>query len=62
MVEGPASTRGLRHTTGTEDVLSVCMILLEQHPEVPVRERLRLSDRIVAEDIEGRRPLIPRIP
>jgi hypothetical protein len=52
----------LRHTTGTEDVLSVCMILLEQHPEVPVRERLRLSDRIVAEDIEGRRPLIPRIP
>ena len=47
--------------TGTGDVLSVCMMLLHRFPEVPVAERLRLSNRIVAEYMDGERRLIPRL-
>lgn len=59
IVEPPAKVK--RHTTvtGTGDVLSVCMILLHRQTHVPIRERLRLSNQIVAQFIEGKRPFIP---
>ena len=45
------------HATGTGDVLSVCMMLLHNHPDVSAK--LKLANTIVAEFMEGRRSLIP---
>jgi sugar/nucleoside kinase (ribokinase family) len=52
------ATRHL-NSTGTGDVLSVCMMLLHQHPDT--RAKLRLANRIVAEFIEGKRAFIPQL-
>jgi sugar/nucleoside kinase (ribokinase family) len=52
-VEPPAPVKAPVNTTGTGDVLSVCMMLLLRHPEMPIPERLRLANSIVAEFIEG---------
>ena len=48
-------------STGTGDVLSVCMMLLHGSTELPLSERLRMANRIVASFIEGRRSLIPAL-
>jgi ribokinase len=48
-------------TTGTGDVLSLCMVLLHRHKDIPISERLRLSNAIVAQFIEGKRRLIPEL-
>jgi sugar/nucleoside kinase (ribokinase family) len=45
--------------TGTGDLLSVCLMLLHHRRDVPMREKLRLANRLVAEFIEGRRRPIP---
>ncbi|MHB8523767.1 MAG: carbohydrate kinase family protein [Limisphaerales bacterium] len=60
-VEPPAPVTQRVNTTGTGDVLSVCMMLLHQQSDVPIPERLRLANRVVAEFIEGKRQLIPAI-
>jgi sugar/nucleoside kinase (ribokinase family) len=57
--EPPAPAQTLVNTTGTGDVLSVCMMLLHPRTDVPVNERLKLANRIVAEFMEGKRQLIP---
>ena len=49
------------NTTGTGDVLSVCMMLLHRHDTIPVQEKLRLANTIVSEFIEGKRHLIPAL-
>ena len=54
----PAPVRQRVAATGTGDVLSVCMMLLHHRVELPVLDRLRLANEVVAEFIEGR-PLIP---
>ncbi len=59
VVEPPAPVGGLVHTTGTGDVLSVCMMLLHRRAEMSVSERLRLANGVVAEFMEGKRALIP---
>ena len=41
------------------DLLSVCMMLLHGRNDIPVAEKLRLANRIVADFIEGRRDLLP---
>jgi hypothetical protein len=48
------------NTTGTGDVLSVCMMLQHRLP-IPCREKLRLANRIVSEYIEGARPFAPAL-
>jgi sugar/nucleoside kinase (ribokinase family) len=48
-------------STGTGDVLSVCMMLLHRHPSMAVPDRLRLANRIVGGFIEGRRKFIPAL-
>jgi 2-dehydro-3-deoxygluconokinase len=48
------------NTTGTGDVLSVCMMLQHQSPE-PVREKLRRANQIVAEYIAGARAFVPEL-
>jgi 2-dehydro-3-deoxygluconokinase len=42
------------HATGSGDLLSACMILLHGRREIPIPERLRLANQIVAEFIEGK--------
>ena len=49
------------HSTGTGDVLSICMMLLEARKDLTIQQKLRISNRIVREFIEGRRALIPAI-
>jgi len=57
--EPPAPVTRARQSTGTGDVLSVCMMLLHGHRDISIRDRLRLANRIVAEFIEGKRGMIP---
>lgn len=59
LVEPPALAHRLVNTTGTGDVLSVCMMLLQRHRELPMSARLRLANAVVAEFMEGDRALIP---
>lgn len=51
----------LIHSTGTGDVLSICMILLEADDALTIPEKLRLSNRVVRQFMEGRRDLIPQL-
>jgi sugar/nucleoside kinase (ribokinase family) len=49
------------NTTGTGDVLSVCMVLLHRRDNVPPAEKLRLSNRIVSEYVAGERSFVPEL-
>jgi sugar/nucleoside kinase (ribokinase family) len=49
------------NTTGTGDVLSVCMMLLDQEKHRTITEKLRLANRIVSQFIAGERSLIPAL-
>ena len=51
--------RQYTNTAGTGDLLSVCMMLLHGRDEIPLADRLRLANTIVAEFIEGKRGVIP---
>jgi sugar/nucleoside kinase (ribokinase family) len=56
-----APVREYKNTAGSGDLLSVCMMLLHGRDEIPLSERLRLANAIVAEFIEGRRGVIPEL-
>lgn len=60
-VEPPVPAAAQVNTTGTGDVLSVCMMLLHRDKTIPIQEKLRWANTIVSEFIEGRRQLIPPI-
>jgi fructokinase len=47
--------------TGTGDVLSVCMMLLDHRTDLDPADKLRLANTVVAEFMEGRRKLIPAL-
>jgi sugar/nucleoside kinase (ribokinase family) len=57
--EPPAPVHGQANTTGTGDVLSVCMMLLHRYEKASIRERLRLANQVVAQFMEGKRHFIP---
>jgi sugar/nucleoside kinase (ribokinase family) len=57
--EAAAPARRRVNTTGTGDVLSVCMMLLDLDRGSSTPEKLRLANRVVAEFMAGDRPLIP---
>jgi sugar/nucleoside kinase (ribokinase family) len=61
VVEPPAKAKRQVNATGTGDVLSVCMILLHRQERAPIRDRLRLANKIVAQFIEGKRQFIPTL-
>jgi sugar/nucleoside kinase (ribokinase family) len=61
VTEPPVLATRQVNTTGTGDVLSVCMMLLHRHESVPIAERLRWANSVVCEFIEGRRQLIPPV-
>lgn len=57
----PARIKQSVVATGTGDVLSVCMMLLYGRSDIPIEDKLDLANQIVAEFMEGRRPLIPAL-
>ena len=59
VTEPCASAEKIVNTTGTGDLLSTCVILSHRHRDIPVAEKLRLANRIVADFIAGRRSLLP---
>jgi 2-dehydro-3-deoxygluconokinase len=59
LVEPSAPVLRQINATGCGDLLSVCMMLLDQRAEIPVVQRLRLANRIVADFIEGKRDFLP---
>jgi sugar/nucleoside kinase (ribokinase family) len=61
IVEPAASVDRVVNTTGTGDVLSVCMMLLHARTDIVLQEKLRLSNAVVAEYIAGRRDLVPEL-
>jgi sugar/nucleoside kinase (ribokinase family) len=61
VVEPPAPVASQANTTGTGDVLSVCMMLLHQREDLAVAERLRRANALVAEFMEGKRAFIPAL-
>ncbi|MHB8970100.1 MAG: carbohydrate kinase family protein [Pirellulaceae bacterium] len=60
-VEPPDLAGAPLHSTGTGDVLSMCMILLHARQDLSIRQKLQLSNRVVCEFMEGQRNLIPAI-
>jgi len=60
-IEPPAPVTARVNATGTGDVLSVCMMLLHHRTEIPIPDRLRTANAIVAQFIEGKCSLIPRL-
>ena len=61
LMEPPAPVALQVNTTGTGDVLSVCMMLLHHRRELAVAERLRRANALVAEFMEGKRAFIPAL-
>jgi len=61
VVEPPSRAECPVHSTGTGDVLSLCMILLHAQQDMAVRDKLRFANRVVREFMEGHRTLIPMI-
>ncbi|MGA2254673.1 MAG: carbohydrate kinase family protein, partial [Thermoguttaceae bacterium] len=60
IVEPSVPIRQHVNATGCGDLLSVCMMLLHEQTGIPISEKLRLANRIVAQFIEGKRDLLPR--
>ena len=46
------------HATGSGDLLSVCMMLLHGRGDIPVPDKLRLANRVVADHIAGKREFL----
>jgi sugar/nucleoside kinase (ribokinase family) len=61
VVEPPNPAQNVVNSTGTGDVLSICMILLHARTDLSVQEKLRQANRTVREFMEGQRSLIPEL-
>jgi sugar/nucleoside kinase (ribokinase family) len=61
IVEPPDHARNPVNSTGTGDVLSICMILLNARKDLSIQQKLQLSNRVVREFMEGKRNLIPTL-
>jgi sugar/nucleoside kinase (ribokinase family) len=59
LVEPAAKVERHVNATGTGDLLSVCMMLMDERADT--QAKLRLANQIVAEFIEGKRTLIPQL-
>jgi len=57
LTEPAAPVRQHVNATGCGDLLSVCLMLLFDRDDIPLSEKLRLANAIVAQYIEGQRPL-----
>lgn len=55
----PTPAASVVNSTGTGDVLSICMILLAPRTDLGIGEKLALANRVVAAFMEGNLQLIP---
>ena len=60
-VEPAAPAGRIVQATGTGDLLSAACILLHRRDDLPLRERLRLANRVAAEYLQGRRDAPPAL-
>lgn len=60
-IEPPSPAHAVVNSTGTGDVLSICMILLHARNDLSIQEKLHCSNQVVSEFMEGKRTLIPAI-
>jgi sugar/nucleoside kinase (ribokinase family) len=60
-IEPPSPAHAVVNSTGTGDVLSICMILLHARTDLSIQEKLHCSNQVVSEFMEGKRTLIPAI-
>ena len=60
-VEASVPAKRQVNTTGTGDVLSVCMMLLDHDRRGTINQKLRLANLIVSQFIACERPLIPAL-
>jgi len=62
LIREPAhSASRIVNSTGSGDLLSICMILLHSREDLSIQQKLSLSNGIVHEFMEGRRPMIVMI-
>ena len=61
IVEPASVAERVINSTGTGDVLSMCMILLHSRKDLSFQHKLSLSNKVVCEYIEGQRTMIPSI-
>jgi sugar/nucleoside kinase (ribokinase family) len=61
VIEAATPAQTVVNSTGTGDVLSICMILLHARTDLTVQEKLRRSNQVVREFMEGRRQLLPEL-
>ncbi len=61
VVHKPYPTKRQVNTTGTGDVLSVCMIALHHQQGLSIHEKLRIANKTVAAFVEGRLSLLPEL-
>lgn len=55
----PSCPTGTTVALEYSDVLSVCMILLQERHDLTVSEKLRMANRVVRDYLEGTRQMIP---
>jgi len=58
LVEPGVPVQCSMNATGSGDLLSTCMMLFHRRVEIPILERLRLANRIVADYIAGNREFL----
>jgi sugar/nucleoside kinase (ribokinase family) len=61
VIEPPCPARTIVNSTGTGDVLSICMILLHARCDLSIQEKLRCSNQVVRDFMDGQLRLIPAI-
>jgi sugar/nucleoside kinase (ribokinase family) len=61
IIEPPDQAQITVNSTGTGDVLSMCMILLDAREDLSIQQKLKVSNCVVREFMEGRRNLIPAL-
>ena len=61
VIEPSAPVERQMNTTGSGDVLSICMMLMHEQKEILIADRLKLANAIVSRFIEGKLDLIPRL-
>jgi len=61
VIEAASPAQEIVNSTGTGDVLSMCMILLHARTDLTLQEKLRRSNEVVREFMEARRQLLPKI-
>lgn len=59
LIQEPAHAASrIVHSTGSGDLLSICMILLHQRADLTIQQKLSLANEVVRDFMEGRRTMI----